>query len=669
MKKNFFHCLLMAVLCCGLSMSFVACSDDDDDKDGRSAEEIAQDPFEKESEAGNALYRLLSQLSVCDSLPDNWKTATFEPKAGMVLDQSQPRIRTITVTNAEEAITRYNSLTGKDLPVTTTSDTYAVDGVGKLTFTAGEGGTIATIDVDVKQIPQLQKLRFVTAASIGENGHFSGEPYYRFGDVVKDNDGCYWVCVRPAYSDDKKEDTHWFSFHMANENMKYLDKYNRIHSYPVKLGVEKTKMQYLAQLLAILANPQRYSTLVGNKGNYFNNGTTGLGGLKEAAMPVDSLMKQADLWKQYKVWEMVMPRGYDEDGLTYNTEAFKKRFTQSVTFIYEKASLSGSNLTVPIVTYGGAENFYVNPPTYAKPVVNLKYTCFDGVSYWAKGVFKDENDGTVPDAFVVRYKSGYQLSSNLIFSPKATEAIPGVETVYRFNEHKNENKTTYDIKEARVGMAFGKDGKLYGDYNAVRKATNANPVAVVCYVGNDADDSGQYQGLAMSASIVKEHYNFGNLVWSDYTDGTCTANPGNGTQSWTDQMNGLANTKRLVEDEHNHWAAQAANDYDEESEFQPTNFGFSRWFLPSGGQLARGYAAIGNGKTLRGGTVKCPDFSTVFKKATNNEIRNIVWTSSEENSGAAVRCSSPHEGACLLEPFTKSWGHTQNVEVLPFFAF
>ena len=70
----------MAALTVGLGMTVTACSDDDDDKDGRSAEEIAQDPYEKESEAGDALYRLVSQLSVCDSLPNDWKTATFEPR-------------------------------------------------------------------------------------------------------------------------------------------------------------------------------------------------------------------------------------------------------------------------------------------------------------------------------------------------------------------------------------------------------------------------------------------------------------------------------------------------------------------------------------------------------------------------------------------------------------
>ena len=130
--------MLMAALLMGLGITVTSCSDDD--KDERSAEDIAQDPYEKESEAADALYRLVSQLSVCDSLPNDWKTATFEPKAGKVLDQSQPRVRTIAVNNAAEAVARYNSLTGKDLPATTTSDTYKVDGVGTLTLNVGGAG-------------------------------------------------------------------------------------------------------------------------------------------------------------------------------------------------------------------------------------------------------------------------------------------------------------------------------------------------------------------------------------------------------------------------------------------------------------------------------------------------------------------------------------------------
>ena len=44
------------------------------------------------------------------------------------------------------------------------------------------------------------------------DGTFDGDPYYRFGDVVKDKNNCYWISVRPAYSPNSKEDTHWMSF-------------------------------------------------------------------------------------------------------------------------------------------------------------------------------------------------------------------------------------------------------------------------------------------------------------------------------------------------------------------------------------------------------------------------------------------------------------------------
>ena len=88
MNNKLFQWMLLTVLCFGLSTSFVACSDDDDDNnDGRTAEERAQDPYDKESDGGRLLYRLVSQLSVADSLPDNWREATFEPAIGQVLDQ------------------------------------------------------------------------------------------------------------------------------------------------------------------------------------------------------------------------------------------------------------------------------------------------------------------------------------------------------------------------------------------------------------------------------------------------------------------------------------------------------------------------------------------------------------------------------------------------------
>ena len=450
--KKVVNWLMMATLVTSLVWSVSSCKDDDDDKDGRTSEEIAQDPYEKESEAGDALYRLVCQLSVGDSLPDNWKTATFEPKLGQVLDPSKPFVRTISVNDAAGAVTQYNSLTGKNLPATTMSDTYTVDGVGTLTFTMGGSGTIATIDFDVKQMPKLQQLRLVPVGSMGENGSFSGEPYYRFGDVVKDKDNCYWICVRPAYSPDEKEDTHWMSFQIGPKNVKeYTKSKCKKQNYPVDLGVQKEKMQYLAQLLAILANPERYKKAAGTEGNYFgtNDHKTGLGGLQEAAMPVEDLVSLSLMWEKYKIWEAIMPIGYDEFD-EKDIEKFKNRFTQEVSFIYEKGSTSGTKLNIPTVTYTGVGNFYKNEPTYATVAVNMQDVGFDVTYRYASLGERGDENYPVPNAFVVRYKTGFQLSSNWFFNPKATEAIEGVTEVFRFNAHKKEfvkyfNRGYYDV--------------------------------------------------------------------------------------------------------------------------------------------------------------------------------------------------------------------------------
>ena len=580
MKQKLYFALMTALVL-SLSMSVTSCKDDDDDNNERTPEEIAQDPYEKESEAADALYRLVSQLSVCDSLPNNWKTATFEPKAGKVLDQSQPRVRTIAVNNAAEAVARYNSLTGKELPATTMSDTYKVDGVGTLQLNLGGAGTIATIDVDVKQMPQLAQLRLVSAADMGENGSFKGEPYYRFGDVVMDKDGCYWICVRPAYSPNGKEDTHWMSFQSTNKNIKtYTKKGYQPQKYPVDLGVQKEKMQYLAQLMAILANPNGYKEAAG-EGNYFNG--TGLGGLQEAAMPVDDLVTQAKLWKQYKVWEKVMPVGLAKD----DAENFRMRFKNNLNFIYEKGSTSGKNLTIKFVQYTGSGTFYRNEPDYSKAVINMQDEAFDITeSFTTHGL--NNFDNNLPNAFVVRYKTGYQLSSNLLFNPSATDSIPGVTTIHRFND----SAVGYTTEEAKPKMIMAKDGYFYKSEDDCSRA-GSEPVALVVYVGDDADDTGYYRGLAMSYREAKKDNNM-LFQWaeSDAKNELCIKDTLSFSKYFNLQKDGITRTKKLCADGHNHPAAKMASEFKVDG-FDPASYDFSGWFLPTAGQILMAVKGLG----------------------------------------------------------------------------
>lgn len=646
-------------------MSVTSCKDDDDksDNNGRTAEEIAQDPYDKTGETATALYRMVSQLSICDSLPNDWKTTTFEPRVGKVLDASQPRVRTITVNDAAEAVARYNSLTGKELPATTTSDTYKVDGVGTLTLTVGAASTIATIDVDVKQMPQLQQLRLVTASSIGENGSFKGEPYYHFGDVVMDKKGHYWICIRPAYSPDGKEDTHWMSFQMDdNDNIKtYTKSKCQTQLYAINQGVDKSKMQYLAQLLAILARPSGYKTLTGIQGSYFDG--KGLGGLQEAAMTADMLETQARLWDQYDVWSKVMPNGYDEFN-PLDVQKFKERFKKDVTFIYE-CSTSGKTLNVNTATYTGADYYYKNMPTYAKVPVDMQNMAFRVTFNYTSTGQRGDNNYPVPDAFVVRYKTGFKLSSNWVFNPSATEAIPGVTEVFRYSAQKD--NVSFTAEEAKPRMIMAKDGKFYTSEEGC-KAAGTEPVALVVYIGNDADASGNYHGLAKSYERLTE------VSW-DETDArkeVCIENTRKNEQTWANQKDGVSRTKKLYEDGHNHAAAKSAWEFSVKG-FDPAAYGYSHWFMPTVGQMLMAVKGLGGtaeyDEQYKGWkcTLNVQELDKDLKKAGVNTFNlNIyTWTSTEADNSNAVYFGMDLNNS--VKPLIHTKEFRQNVH--PFIAF
>jgi len=664
--------LLMATLVVGLGMNVTSCKDDNDDENNeRTPEEIAQDPYAKESEAADALYRLVSQLSICDSLPNDWKTATFEPKAGKVLDQSQPRVRTIAVNNAAEAVARYNSLTGKELPATTITDTYTVTGVGTLQLNVGGAGTIATIDVDVKQMPQLAQLRLVSVADMGENGHFKGEPYYCFGDVVMDQDSCYWICVRPAFSPNGKEDTHWMSFHLTDKNIKTCYKGGCYEQkYPVDLGVNKEKMHYLAQLMNVLAYPYIYKEIDSNEMEK-DPTQIGIGGLQKAAMPVDSMARQSALWDQKKIWEKIMPVGYKPN----EVETFKRRFGMDLTFIYEKASVSliGSKLTVKTVQYSDPTTVYLDDPIYEKIPVDMSEIAFDVTQNYSTKGRRTNDKCTVPDAFVVRYKSGYQLSSNLIFSPSATDSIPGVTTIHRFNACKGTqifDKGSYKKEQAEPKMILAKNGKFYKS-EAGCAIDKTDPVALVVYVGDSADASGKYHGLAMSFDKISE------VKWDeDATTKLCIEGTSSNKKTWEHQNDGVSRTQKLCEDGHKHAAAKAAWEFQVDG-FEPDDYGCSNWFLPTAWQVMMAVRGLGGTANY---IENNQDWACNLKTKLGDDLKNAgiesfnaefdCWTSTEYPSTTFANTEAVYfKYVGLYNMFFGTVFKTQKLAVRPFIAF
>jgi hypothetical protein len=358
---------------------------------------------------------------------------------------------------------------------------------------------------------------------------------------------------------------------------------------------------------------------------------------------------------------------------------FKERFKQNVTFIYEKGSTSGTNLTIKTATYKGAGKFYKNEPTYAKVNVDMKTIAFDiNDSYASDGKRVDPNC-PVPDAFVVRYKTGFQLSSNWLFSPSSTDSIPGVTTVHRFDAFKGApfvDKTPYTAEQAEPRMIMAKDGYFYKS-EAACKANDTKPVALVVYVGNDADDSGQYHGLAMSyRKIEKKQWD----TEEDREDLCFGRNTSEDKKTWEKQNNGIRRTIQLV-DYHNHPAAKAAwrfdvrddNEYNAgEENFDPTAFGFSDWFLPTAGQVIMAVRGLGGtaeyDKEVNAWSCELEnDLDEELKEVgiKNFDIDCMCWTSTEFNTREAVYFMIYGSKYISISTYSRTSEH----DVRPFVAF
>jgi len=597
MTKRLFQIALLAALTAGLSMGVASCSDDDDEKDGRTAEEQAADPYEKETAAGHALYNLLGQLSVVgDDLPDNWKEATFEPSAGEVTDASQPFVRSIAVNSLDEAVTRYNTLTGRNISSTTATDTWQQDDLGSMTFTAlNQPACFATVDVSIKQLPQLTQLRFVPVTAFGDNGTFNGDPYYRFGDVVKDpKEGTYWICVRPAYSPNKKEDTHWMSFQLGPKNITDPKKGGCLaQNVPTKLGKDLEKMQYLAQLLTIFARPtvglsadnkaEPFDKVFGKQS--FAGNSIGLGGLQQTAMNNEEIIRAAKNWVKHGIWDMVSP------SKNLSGTDFRKSFTSQVSFLYNgySTSLFNKNLTLYRVTYADPNKFFKSSPQYNDITLDMTKVSFDIEKEFSQtGKCGDESYEAVGDCYVVRYKTGKQLSSNLLFNPSPTEALPGVEDVYRFNATPIIDESI-SAEKAEVGTVIGKDGKFYRNADDARKS-DTEPAALVVYMGGytRVEKGKPYHGLAIAVEDLKvgdkEKFPFSttgkNYVSSMSYDKTLHAY----------LLDGIAMTEKLASQGDGYPAAVAVSKL---KKLENDDANFSPWFVPSIGQWIKAINGLG----------------------------------------------------------------------------
>ena len=148
-----------------------------------------------------------------------------------------------------------------------------------------------------------------------------------------------------------------------------------------------------------------------------------------------------------------------------------------------------------------------------------------------------------------------------------------------------------------IGKIIGEDGKIYATKEAA-EAAGITAVAMIAYVGNDAETNSTYRhGLALALKDVS-----GTKAWCSQYSETCLSTQYSSESAAMGDMAGLANTDALVyHSSHTHAAATAARNYqyaDGVAEgVHPVVT--SAWFLPSAGQWEKMATAAGGYANLK----------------------------------------------------------------------
>lgn len=212
MKKTVMDWLLAVVVGSGVCLGFAGCSDDEG-KDG-GAEGVGGGTVMNTTVSDDemVLAGLLSSWTDFDQdrdLKGGIIGGTFDPTEGEVTDSAQPFVRTVNVGTMEGA-DRYASgvLDVIGCPaVNPDGFSWQNAAIGSVTYKhVAQGNVLAVIDVAVKQLPKLTRIR-LTAESELNDGETA---YYRKGDIVRNvSDGKLYICVSEHQAGQKSV---WISF-------------------------------------------------------------------------------------------------------------------------------------------------------------------------------------------------------------------------------------------------------------------------------------------------------------------------------------------------------------------------------------------------------------------------------------------------------------------------
>jgi len=424
-RKIRFASFFQALSACGLIVFSVSCN-----------ERIS--PEDLQDEKIDKFWSVVGQLVSSEDYTEDYEDKTFEPMYGTP-EEENSLTHVLNTNDLLTAAQRFGYLVNANIDETTETYTYDDPDVGTLTYTKVNDGSVwATVDVSIKQIPHLEKIVYKVPGE-GENAAFKGRAYYRFGDIVSrinaDGEKEYWICVRPAFGPEKKDDCHWVCVNILPEkNLQFIEKKGNDYYIPMGIGTSMEHMQNYAEMLYAIFNPEEWEK---NCNNYHQDGDSW--GYK--GMPIFSDFKQKNIeYHNAKFWQNVQKAWAANpevaEALNADMDSIRKGLENGVSLLYYGyywKSASSWMLTLYEANYVNGKydaEQNLHKADYSMPRKSVKGISLDCRKMGADIASYDEffEDGKL--RWHLRHLSADKLSSDGKFNVR--EPLNGVQEVYRY---------------------------------------------------------------------------------------------------------------------------------------------------------------------------------------------------------------------------------------------
>jgi len=488
MRKYLFYTLLAA-----FCLSLISCNPDIDPDGIRTPDEDGNTRTEED-----IFWGIVGHLVNSRDITPDYKGKTFTPIIGEP-DNGDESVRVVALNTLQAAVNCYNELTQSSITETTSTHTWKDKEVGSLTWNLTDDNTSwATVDVNIPAVPSLHKIIYRSAEQGDVNGSVgnNGSAYYRFGDVIKNRreDGVteYWICVRPSFGPEDKGKSHWVTVSPLEDDdiwPYYEDTYNYgpfvasntfAYGIPKHLGTELKWHQDLAEMLFAIMYPHEWHTNVTNydKVPLFNDWHHNLVNYHNEAF-----------WKNVQTqW---MEKGIVENvfGVTYGDleDMVDPNGNHSgLYFLYDGSSWSITVSNKPKLyqvhyehgTSASEKNMHKQTTkTVSSQVVVPRNTTESNTNY-SFNVHNLTNQrpfiresrffGDNHPRWIVRYKTGYELSTNDRYDPQ--QPIAGytqADEVYRYYRDVYPTKSLLDppeISDVRRGEVNDREDQEIRDF-------------------------------------------------------------------------------------------------------------------------------------------------------------------------------------------------------------